>query len=167
MNPEERCAVDACREIWYTDGKKKPGLNLCRGASFVNLDYYDFADSCIEKINIEYDLAAITVWSAALKKRVFIECSGLAGITNLCIWDDTIITEADVFPVFNEDNDFLRNLYQAYSKGMDYGGRKLDTGFLELKIELSNHIPFSIYCQNIEVRECDSQITPMGTTGVF
>ena len=107
----------------------------------MNFDHYDFADSRIEKINIEYDLAAIT------------KCSGLAGITNLCIWDDTIIMEADVFPVQNADNEFLRNFYEAYSKGMDYGGRTLETGFMELRIELTNHISFSIYCQNIEGKE--------------
>lgn len=119
----------------------------------MNFHHYDFSDSRIEKINIEYDLAAITIWSAALKKRLFVECSGLAGITNLCVWDDTIIMEADVFPVQNADNEFLRNFYEAYSKGMDYGGRTLETGFMELRIELTNHISFSIYCQNIEVKE--------------
>ena len=121
----------------------------------MNFHNYAWADSQIEKINIEYDLATLFIWNDVLDKMLTVECSGLAGITNLCIWDDTIIAEADVFPVLNEDNDFLGNLYQAYSKGIDYGGRTLETGFLELRIELVNNIPFSIYCQNIEVKECD------------
>lgn len=119
----------------------------------MNFHHYDFADSLIEKINIEYDLATLIVWNDTLQKNLTVECSGLAGITNLCIWDDTSIMSANVYPVVNADNEFLRNFYEAYSEGMDYGGRTLETGFLELRIELRNHISFSIYCQNIEVKE--------------
>ncbi len=121
----------------------------------MNFHHYDWADSEVERINIEYDLATLIVWNDTLQKRLAVECSGLAGITNLCIWDDTSIMSANVYPVVNADNEFLRNFYGAYSKGMDYGGRTLDNGFLELRIELSNYISFSIYCQNIEVKECD------------
>lgn len=121
----------------------------------MNFHHYSWADSDVERINIEYDLASLIIWNDTLQKRLIVECSGLAGITNLCVWDDTSIMSANAYPVLNENNDFLRSFFRAYSKGMDYGGRTLDTGFLELRIELSNYIPFSIYCQNIEVKECD------------
>ena len=52
-------------------------------------------------------------------------------------------------------NEFVRNLYAKYSKDKDYGGRSLNEGLLELRIELANYISFSVYCQKIEVIKCD------------
>ena len=118
-------------------------------------DYY-WADSDIESINIQYDLATIVIWNDALQKMLSVECSGFAGITNLCIWDDTIIMSASVYHACNADNEFLSNLDSAYSKNKDYGGRSLGSGLLELKIELANYISFSIYCQKIEVIESNA-----------
>lgn len=111
----------------------------------------DWADSDIELINIEYDHATMVIWNDALQKRLAVECFGFAGITDLCIWDDTIIMSANVMPVCDMENEFIQKLYTAYSKQVDYGGRFLDNGLLELKIELANHISFSIYCQSIKV----------------
>ena len=37
---------------------------------------------------------------------------------------------------------------------MDYGGRSLSNGLLELRIELANYISFSVYCLQIDVIEC-------------
>ena len=112
-------------------------------------------DSQLATIQIEYDRANLVIWNEVLKKRLSVECSGLAGITNLCIWDDTIIMSASVYPVCDADNEFLNNLYTAYSKNKDYGGRSLGSGLLELRIELANYISFSVYCQKIEVIECN------------
>ena len=56
--------------------------------NFININW---ADSNIENINIEYDCATLVIWNDILQKRLYVECSGLAGVTNLCIWDDTII----------------------------------------------------------------------------
>ena len=119
------------------------------------MNFFDisWADSDIESINIEYDQATLIIWNSAIQKRFSIQCTGFAGITNLCMWDDTIIMSARVHPVCDADNEFLSNLYTAYSKNEDYGGRSLGSGLLELKIDLINYIPFSIYCQKIEVVE--------------
>ena len=116
----------------------------------------DWADSDIESMNIKYDHATLVIWNDVLQKRLFVECFGFVGITNLCIWDDTIITSTSVYPVCNDHNEFVRNLYAAYSKDKDYGGRSLSNGLLELKIELTNYISFSVYCQKIEVVDHNS-----------
>ena len=60
---------------------------------------------------------------------------------------------ANVYPVRDVDNDFVRNLYKAYDRDVDYGGRVLSSGLLELRIELVNYISFSVYCQKIDVVE--------------
>lgn len=117
-------------------------------------DFY-WADSDIESINIEYDRATLVVWNDALQRRLAVACSGFAGMTNLCIWDDTIIASTNVQPAGDADNEFLGELYTAYSKNKDYGGRSLGDGLLEMRIELVNGISFRVYCQKIEVCERD------------
>lgn len=108
-------------------------------------------DSQLVRIQIEYDQANLLIWNDVLQKQLIIKCSGFVGITNLCIWDDTIIKSANVRRICKLENEFICNLYKAYSKNKDYGGRSLNRGLLELKIELINEIPFMVYCQNIEV----------------
>ena len=110
-------------------------------------------DSDIENINIEYNCAILTIWNYALKKKLFVKCSGFAGITNLCIFDDTTIVNAKVFSADEKNDPFVINLCTAYDKSYDYGGRILSDGVLELRIELTNRICFSLYCQEIEVLE--------------
>ena len=114
---------------------------------------FSWADSNIDSIHIEYDCAKLLIWNSVLQKNLVVECLGLAGITNLCIWDDTIIMSANIYSVDKVENDFLQALYNAYDKDFDYGGRSLNAGLFELKIELVNHISFSVYCQHIEVHE--------------
>lgn len=122
------------------------------------MDFMDinWADSDLENIIIEYDRATLLIWNDILQKKLSVECSGFAGITNLCIYDDTIIMCASVCPVCNSDNAFIRNLYKAYDTDKDYGGRSLSEGLLELRFTLANYISFNIYCQKIDVTECDS-----------
>lgn len=119
----------------------------------MKFENYFWPDSQLEKMQIEYDHASLVIWNDVLERELVVECYGLAGITNLCIWDDTIIWSAEVRPVCNSEDAFVRNLYTAYDKNYDYGGRFLSNGLLELRIELVNHIAFSVYCQRIEVVE--------------
>lgn len=119
----------------------------------MNFQDFDWADSDLESIHIEYDRATLVIWNDACQKRLSVECSGLARITNLCIWDDTIIINASVNSTCDTDNEFLRNFYTAYSKNKEYSGRSLGNRLLELRIELANHISFRVYCQKIEVTE--------------
>lgn len=114
-------------------------------------DYF-WPDSNIESIFIEYDEAVLTVFNDALQKRVKIVCSGFAGITNLCIWDDMTIFNTDLRPA-NQKDTFVKKIYSSYDKNFNYGGRALNDGLLALNIELSNHIEFSIYCLEVKVEE--------------
>ncbi|MBQ8395726.1 MAG: hypothetical protein IJX54_01860 [Oscillospiraceae bacterium] len=118
------------------------------------MTYYDYfwPDNNIESIFIEYDKAILTVFNDELRKRVKIVCSGFAGITNLCIWDDMTIFSTDLRPA-NQKDTFVKKIYSAYDKNFNYGGRALNDGLLALSIELSNHFVFSIYCLKVEVEE--------------
>lgn len=121
----------------------------------MNFESYYWPDSQLIRIQIEYDHASIIVWNELLQQNLVIECCGLAGMTNLCIWDDTIIMDARLHSVCDNGNEFVCNLYAAYDKNYNYGGRRLIDGLLELRIELANLISFSVYCQNVHVVECD------------
>ena len=52
----------------------------------------DWADSNIDKIEIEYDCAKLLIFNDTLQKNVCVSCTGFVGLTNLCIWDDKIST---------------------------------------------------------------------------
>ena len=112
-------------------------------------------DSHLIRIQIQYDHASLLIYNDTLQKELLIECSGLAGVTNLCIWDDMIIMEAGIYPADDTNTAFMRNMYTVYDKSADYGGRSLSDGMQELRIELENHISFSVYCQKIQVIEPD------------
>ncbi len=113
-------------------------------------------DSQLIKIQIQYDHASLLIYNDALQKKLLIECFGLAGVTNLCIWDDMIIMEAQVSPADNTNTDFMRKMYTAYDRNADYGGRSLSNGMQELRMKLENHIAFSVFCQKIQVIETDT-----------
>ena len=119
----------------------------------MNINDYAWADSNIEGISIEFDKATIEIWNYSIDRKLSIVCSGLAGITNLCIWDDTIIESVELKPVSEYNTEFLRSLLNAYDKDYDYGGKMLKNGLLELRVLLVNKIPFSVYCQSITVSD--------------
>ena len=63
-----------------------------------NFYNYDFADSSIESINIDYDKVELSIaldvteqWGIPERKIVKLICSEVVGLTDLCMWDDTEI----------------------------------------------------------------------------
>lgn len=111
----------------------------------------DWADSRIRKITIEYDCAKLHIFNDTFKQNMCVKCTGLIGLTNLCIWDDTEIDYADVRQVMpDEDTPFIKMLFSAYGKDLDWDERRLDNGIIEMRIRLINYTTFSVYCQKIE-----------------
>lgn len=109
-------------------------------------------DMNIESIHIEYDKAVITTYDNMYKYGYIITCTGLAGVTDLNIWDETIIINASLKPVGLED-EFVRQCRDIYGWDYDTGiNRKLSNGMLLLSIELANYVKFKVYCQNVEAQ---------------
>lgn len=112
----------------------------------------DWADSNIDKIEIEHDCAKLLIFNDTLQKNVCVICTGFVGLTNLCMWDDQIIDDATVHEIQDDDDTpFIKTVFSAYDKDLNYGERWLNKGVLELRIKLINGIAFSIYCQKIDV----------------
>ncbi len=118
----------------------------------MNFSSIDWADSNIERIEIEYDCAKLMVFSDALQKPLIVKFNGFIGLTNLLIWDDQIIDHAEVHEVpDNSSTPFIQMLFATYDKDFNYGERWLNKGILEVQIHLVNHTFFSLYCQSIDI----------------
>ena len=99
----------------------------------------DWADSNIDKIEIEYDCAKLLIFNDTLQKNVCVSCTGFVGLTNLCMWDDQIIDDATVHQIQDDDDTpFIKTVFSAYDKDFNYGERWLNKGVLELRIKLIN-----------------------------
>ncbi len=117
----------------------------------MDINEFDWADSDLREIHIEYDSANLYIFNDYLQQKLRVECLNFAGITNLCIWDDTIIYSLDVKSAEGMDNEFLRNLYRTYDRKYVYGGRSLSDGLKELKVTLANGLAFCIYALEFRV----------------
>lgn len=117
------------------------------------IEDYFWPDSQIIKIVVEFNSARIYTWNDLLKQKIVIQCNGLVGMTNLCVWDDTIIKQMHACPVNMQEDLFIQTVLSKYLANYDYGGRSLGNGISELRIILTNDIPFSVYCQEILVKE--------------
>ena len=112
-------------------------------------------DSDLEQVLIYYNVAELTIWNSTLGRRVVVRCEGLGGITDLCIWDDQIILDADLryisgADVFTSQDTFLQKLCKAYPYD-SHCDKKIEYGIVLLRFLLTNHVWFSIYCQNVDV----------------
>ena len=117
----------------------------------MNFTKFNWADANIHKIIIDYDLAEIEISYDGFNKQYTIQCTGLAGLTNICIWDDTIISDTCICFADKNNSSFMQLLLSKYDLGIDYGLRYLSDSFLELKITLVNDTTFSVFCQRISV----------------
>lgn len=143
--------------ILSTDYITTPYLNRRKIVLKQSIYNYFWPDSHIVDFHIEHDLATIRIFNDGLKKEVSIACTGFAGITDLCIWDDMIILDLDVTDATQLEDAFMQNLYRAYDINWDFGERSLKNGMLALKVKLTNDITFTVYCQKIEVFQHENQ----------
>ena len=115
----------------------------------MNINDIDWADSRLESINIEYDKSELRIVSES--GRYVVTCAGLIGLTNLCIWDDTIIDNITVFEAGPSSDAYLQQVYSVYDKSFDYGGRILGEPVLVLSVSIINNTTFNLYCKSITV----------------
>ncbi len=115
----------------------------------MNINDVDWIDSQLKKITIEYDKAELFIECDSV--CYVITCTGLVGLTNLCIWDDTIIENICVTSIDPLSDAYLQQVYSNYDKDFNYGGRSLKEAKLVLSVALINNMTFNIYCQKIDV----------------
>lgn len=128
----------------------------------MNFNNFFWPDSDLEQILISYNVAELTVWNDAINRRLVIRCNGLAGITDLCIWDDQIIIDAKVLCLSGDDliksqDSFLKKLCAAYPYSSVGDEKEIEDGIIILRLLLTNNIWFSVYCQSIDVAVHENQ----------
>ena len=122
----------------------------------MKLNEIDWIDSQLEKITIEYDKAELLVECDS--GNYVITCTGLIGLTNLCIWDDTIIENIYVKNADPSSDSYLQNVFSNYDKDFDYAGRILGENILILSVSIVNNTVFNLYCKQISVCSVDDAL---------
>ena len=122
----------------------------------IELNDVDWIDSQLEKITIEYDKAELLVECDS--GNYVITCTGLIGLTNLCIWDDTIIENIYVKNADPSSDSYLQNVFSNYGKDFDYCGRILGENILILSVSIINNTVFDLYCKQISVCVVDDAL---------
>ena len=119
----------------------------------MNLNDVNWIDSQLEKITIEYDKAELLVECDS--GNYVITCTGLIGLTDLCIWDDTIIENIYVKNADPSSDSYLQKVFSNYDKDFDYAGRILGENILILSVSIVNNTVFNLYCKQISVCSMD------------
>lgn len=113
---------------------------------------YNWHDSIIEKIEIFENNVILSINNDDLNSRVKIICTRTAGITNLCMWEDTIITTANLNTVSDFSGEFIQSVFKAHPQYENYDCLPIKKGLLDLAIKLTNDIIFHIYCYDVLVK---------------
>ena len=125
-----------------------------------NFYNYDFADGSIESINIDYDRVELSIdldvtqqSGAPEKQPIKLICSEVVGLTDLCMWEDTIIFGAELKEISDKNTPFLAKVFGIYpiENTSQFFDKPLKEGLLDLAIEMANHITFHIYCYDVGI----------------
>lgn len=115
---------------------------------------YSWHDADIEKIEISSNQITMIVQHDDYENPIKIICNDVVGLTNLCMWEDTIINEATLEYVNNELPPFLQQVKEAHPlDGKFYNNQPIRNNLLCLSIKPVNGIVFYIYCYGIEISE--------------
>ena len=115
---------------------------------------YCWHDADIEKIEISSNQIIIMINHDDYENSVKILCNQVVGLTDLCMWEDTIINDATLEYVKGELPPFLQKIKDAHPlNGEFYDNQPIKSNLLCLSITLVNDIVFNIYCYSVEIYE--------------
>jgi len=115
---------------------------------------YCWHDADIEKIEISSNQIIIMINHDDYENSVKILCNQVVGLTDLCMWEDTIINDATLEYVKGEPPFFLQKIRDAHPlNGEFYDNQPIKSNLLCLSITLVNDIVFNIYCYSVEIYE--------------
>ena len=115
---------------------------------------YCWHDADIEKIEISSNQISIMINHDDYGNSIKILCNDVVGLTDLCMWEDTIIYDAKLEYVNNELPHFLQKVKDSYPlDGKLYNNQPIKNNLLCLSIQLVNNIVFTIYCYEVEIYE--------------
>ena len=117
-----------------------------------NFFEYSWHDGDIDRIEISSNQISIVVLNDDNDKPVTIKCHDVVGLTNLCMWEDTIICNATLECVKGELPPFLQEVKNAHLLDeVGYNNQPIRNNLLCLSIKLVNDIVFNIYCYSVDI----------------
>lgn len=121
---------------------------------------YCWHDGDIEKIEISSNQINLVILLDDYDNPITIICHDTVGLTNLCMWEDTIISNATLESVGDNLSPFLQEVKSAHQfVGDMYNTQPIKDGLLCLSIKLVNDVVFCIYCYNLEIADGISTIS--------
>ena len=115
---------------------------------------YYWHDADIQKIEISSNQISITINHDDYENSIKILCNDVVGLTDLCMWEDTIISDATLEHAKDELPPFLQKIKDAHPlNGEFYDNQPIRSNLLCLSITLTNDIVFNIYCYSVEIYE--------------
>lgn len=110
-----------------------------------------WGDSTLEQVIVEYDKIIVKVFNDIIEKIVCIECLNCIGMTNMYIWDDTIIDSITLNEIAPQGHEIWKKIYEVYGEESYDSNKNLMNTFYELKIRIINDFEFSIICQEVNI----------------
>ena len=119
---------------------------------------YYWHDAVVEKIEISSNSMSIIIQlyeyeNCDYEKPIKLLCNDVVGLTNLCMWEDTIIYDAKLEYINGELPPFLQEVKDAHPFSELYDNQPIRNNLLCLSIKLVNDIVFNIYCYNVDIYE--------------
>lgn len=115
---------------------------------------YCWHDADIEKIEISSNQVSIMINHDDYENSIKILCHNVVGLTDLCVWEDTIIYDAKLEYVNNELTHFLQKVKDSHPlDGEFYHNQPIKNNLLRLSIQLVNNIVLTIYCYEVKIYE--------------
>lgn len=117
-----------------------------------NFFKYCWHDGDIDRIEISSNQISIVILHDDYDSPITIMCHEVVGLTNLCMWEDTIINNATLESVGGNLSPFLQEVKSTHQiVGEVYNNPPIRDDLLCLSIELVNDIVFKIYCYDVEI----------------
>ena len=115
---------------------------------------YCWHDADIEKIEISANQISIMINFDDFENPITVLCNNVVGLTNLCMWEDTIIDDAKLEYVDNELPSFLQEVMNSHPlDGEFYNNQPIRSNLLCLSMKLTNDIAFNIYCYEVKIHK--------------
>ncbi|MBR6744301.1 MAG: hypothetical protein IKM00_03680 [Clostridia bacterium] len=115
---------------------------------------YDWHDADIEKIEISSNQIRMTINRDDYEDTIEILCNNVVGLTDLCMWEDTLIYDAKLEYVNQELTPFLLKVKDAHPlDGEIYHNQPIKTDLLHLSVQMVNDIVFNVYCYEVKISE--------------